>query len=57
MDVFPGEEKQCIEIMAKSMICIPEETERRYGARYDMPVGIELKMGENWLDLEEVFTL
>ena len=57
MDVFPGEEKQCIEIMAKSMICIPEETERRYGIRYDMPVGIELKMGKNWLDLEEVLTV
>jgi hypothetical protein len=21
---------------------------------YDMPVGIELKMGKNWLDLHEV---
>jgi DNA polymerase I-like protein with 3'-5' exonuclease and polymerase domains len=57
MDVFPGEEKQCIEIMAKSMLAIPQETERRYGIRYDMPVGIELKMGKNWLDLEEVLTV
>jgi len=57
MDVYPGEEKQCIEIMAKSMLCIPQETERRYGVRYDMPVGIELKMGKNWLDLEEVLTV
>jgi hypothetical protein len=26
----------------------------RYGIEYDMPVGIELKIGENWLDLSEV---
>ena len=57
MDVYPGEEKQCIDIMSLSMIAIPSETERRYGVRYDMPVGIELKMGKNWLDLEEVLVV
>jgi hypothetical protein len=57
MDVYPGEEQQCIDIMAKSMLCIPEETARRYGVRYDMPVGIELKMGKNWLDLSEVLVV
>lgn len=57
MDVHPGEEEQCIDIMSKSMLCIPEETQRRYGVRYDMPVGIELKMGKNWLDLEEVLVV
>jgi len=57
MDVYPGEEQQCIEVMSKSMLCIPEESERRYNVRYNMPIGIELKMGKNWLDLEEVFTV
>ena len=57
MDVFPGEEKKCIDIMAASMLAIPQETERRYNVRYDMPVGIELKMGKNCLDLEEVLTV
>ena len=33
---------------------LPQETKRRYGLDYDMPVGIELKIGKNWLDLEEV---
>jgi len=57
MDVYPGEEQQCIDIMSQSMLSIPDETERRYGIRYDMPVGIELKMGKNWLDLQEVLVV
>lgn len=55
MDVYPGEEEQCIEVMSKAMLCLPEETKRRYQTEYNMPVGIELKMGKNWLDLEAVF--
>jgi len=54
VDVYPSEEQQCIDIMAKAMLALPEETLRRYGRQYDMPVGIELKMGKNWLDLEAV---
>lgn len=57
IDVFPGEEKKCIEVMSEAMLSIPQETKRRYGVAYDMPVGIELKMGKNWLDLQEVFTV
>jgi hypothetical protein len=33
---------------------LPAQTMNRYGVEYDMPVGIELKIGKNWLDLEEV---
>jgi DNA polymerase I-like protein with 3'-5' exonuclease and polymerase domains len=55
IDVYPGEEQQCIEVMSKAMLCLPQETKRRYNKEYSMPVGIELKMGKNWLDLEAVF--
>ena len=55
LDVYPSEEQQCIEVMVEAMLSLPEETERRYGVRYDMPIGIELKMGKNWLDLEPVY--
>lgn len=55
IDVYPGEEQMCIETMAAAMLCLPQETERRYDISYDMPVGIELKMGTNWLDLEPVY--
>jgi DNA polymerase I-like protein with 3'-5' exonuclease and polymerase domains len=57
MDVYPGEEQQCIDAMSQSMLAIPQESLVRYGVEYDMPVGIELKMGKNWLDLEEVLTV
>jgi DNA polymerase-1 len=57
MDVYPGEEQQCIDSMSQSMLAIPQESLVRYGVEYDMPVGIELKMGKNWLDLEEVLTV
>jgi DNA polymerase I-like protein with 3'-5' exonuclease and polymerase domains len=55
LDVYPSEEQQCIDVMVEAMLSLPEETERRYGVRYDMPIGIELKMGKNWLDLEPVY--
>ena len=57
MDVYPSEEKQCIDVMAECMLAIPMESKERYGIEYNMPVGIELKIGKNWLDLEEVLTV
>ena len=33
---------------------IAEEARERYGIAYDMPIDIELKMGDNWLDTEVV---
>tara|TARA_S200002703_G_scaffold97774_1_gene84426 strand:- start:1 stop:1530 length:1530 start_codon:yes stop_codon:yes gene_type:complete len=54
LDVHPSEEQQCIDVLSKAMLCLPSETKRRYGVKYDMPVGIELKIGKNWLDLSEV---
>ena len=54
LDVHPDEKDQCIQILKESMLSLPSETKRRYGVTYDMPVGIELKIGKNWLDLTEV---
>ena len=54
MDVHPDEQDTCIDLMKHAMLSLPFETMRRYGLTYDMPVGIELKMGKNWLDLHEV---
>ena len=55
LDVYPGEEEMAIEVLKEAMTSLPDETERRYGVRYDMPVGIELKMGPNWLEMEEIY--
>ena len=54
LDVHPSEEEECIKTLSEAMSCLPSETKRRYGLEYDMPVGIELKIGNNWLDLSEV---
>jgi DNA polymerase-1 len=54
MDVHPDEKNICIDMMKHAMLSLPFETTRRYGLAYDMPVGIEIKIGKNWLDLEEV---
>jgi DNA polymerase-1 len=54
MDVHPDEKDICIDMMKHAMLSLPFETVRRYGIVYDMPVGIEIKAGKNWLDLHEV---
>ena len=54
LDVHPDEKESCINLLAYCMQNLPAQTMNRYGVEYDMPVGIELKIGKNWLDLEEV---
>ena len=54
LDCHPDEFDICIKLMREAMLSLPEETERRYGVTYDMPVEIEIKSGDNWLDLHVV---
>ena len=54
LDVHPDEKEACINLLSYAMRSLPEETMNRYGVEYDMPVGIELKIGKNWLDSEEI---
>jgi len=54
MDVHPSEVDMCIDMMKNSMLALPRLSREYYGIDYDMPVGIELKMGKNWLDLDDV---
>jgi len=39
------------------MLSLFDECEKRYNIIYSMPIGIELKIGKNWLDLEPVLEL
>ena len=57
LDVYPEEEQDAIEILKESMLSIKSEAKRRYNINYDMPIGIELKMGDNWLSMDSVLTL
>jgi len=54
IDCHPDEKGICVKLMREAMLSLPEETVRRYGVEYDMPVEIEIKMGDNWLDLHVV---
>jgi len=55
LDVFPGEEDTCTNLVVEAMMSLPEECRRRYGVEYDMPISVECKMGSNWLDTEVVY--
>jgi len=54
LDVYPSEKIECIDYLRTSMMSIKDECKRRYNIDYDMPIDIELKIGHNWLDLEEI---
>ena len=56
VDVHPDEEDQVIETVKECMLSIPQQAKRRWGIEYDMPVGIEIKIGSNWLDTKEIFS-
>jgi DNA polymerase I-like protein with 3'-5' exonuclease and polymerase domains len=55
LDVFPGEEDTVTNLVAEAMLSLPDECQRRYGINYDMPIGLEIKMGPNWLDTKTVY--
>ena len=57
VDCYPSEEEQVIEIMKNSMLGVAKELNLRYSLDYDMPVGIEIKKGNNWLDTHVVYPL
>ena len=55
LDVYPDEDKQAIETLKEAMLSISDECEKRYGFKYTMPIGIELKIGDDWLNMKEVY--
>ena len=54
MDVHPDEKDWMINLLRRSMLCIPEECKEQFGIDFDMPIEIELKIGKDWLNLEEL---
>ena len=55
LDIYPGEEDTCTELVVEAMMSLPGECRRRYGMEYDMPISVEVKMGKNWSDTDVVF--
>ena len=54
MDVHPQEKEQMVDLMKECMLCISDECKVRYDLVFDMPIDIELKIGRDWLNLEEI---
>jgi DNA polymerase I-like protein with 3'-5' exonuclease and polymerase domains len=57
LDVYPSEKELAIEALKTAMLSIKSECIRRYDIEYDMPIGIELKIGYNWLDQKGVLQI
>lgn len=53
VDVYPGEEDMCIRLMRDVMSNIHLEIQRRYDYTMRMPLAIEMKLGDNWLEGKE----
>ena len=54
LDVHPQEEEIAIHLLEEAMLGIRKECQIRYGVEYNMPIGIELKIGTDWSNLETV---
>lgn len=54
LDVHPEEKIECIDCLRNAMMSIKDECKSRYNVDYDMPVDIELKIGDNWLETKEI---
>ena len=57
VDCHPDEELHVLTILRISMMGVADDLEKRYKIKYLMPVGIEIKKGENWLDTKQVYPL
>ena len=55
IDCHPDEEEQVIAILKFSMLGVAADLKKRYKINYLMPVEIEIKKGENWLDTNVVY--
>ena len=57
LDVHPEEKDLAVDILTRGMLSLFDQCKERYNIIYAMPIGIELKIGKNWLDLEPVLEL
>ena len=57
LDVHPEEKDLAVDILTRGMLSLFDQCKERYDIIYSMPIGIELKIGNNWLDLEPILEL
>jgi DNA polymerase I-like protein with 3'-5' exonuclease and polymerase domains len=57
IDCHPDEDDDVLEILKDCMLGAVDDLKQRYSIEYDMPIGIEIKKGNNWLDTDVVYPL
>ena len=54
IDVHPDEERQVIDIIAVANAALPSLITTRWGVVFNVPLLLEAKIGDNWLDVKDV---
>ena len=55
VDVYPGEEKEVVQILCSAMENVDREINYRYSYDMVMPLDIEIKSGSNWLEGKVIY--
>ena len=53
-DVYPGEEAAMSNIFKQGAASVIPAMKEYYGINFNIPLDCELKMGVNWLEMEEI---
>jgi DNA polymerase I-like protein with 3'-5' exonuclease and polymerase domains len=54
IDVHPDEERSVIEVINETNRVLPELIQLRWGCVFNVPLLLEAKIGDNWLDTKDV---
>lgn len=53
VDVYPGEQEIMADLMVEAFIGAKPELKERYGYDFNVPLGVEIKLGHSWLNMKE----
>ena len=55
IDVYPGEEDVVSKLAHRAMSDVTSTFESYYDVKWDVPFGVDLEMGYNWLEMENIY--
>ena len=53
IDVFPGEEATVASLTYDAMTGVPKQFEELYNVTWDVPLEVDIEIGNNWLDMKD----
>lgn len=54
LDVFPGEEELVARITHDAMTGVDKVFEELYNVKWDVPLAVDVEIGKNWLDMQDM---